>query len=113
MHAMSQWRTPLRAGTCSVGSAYKCRLTRGELIAALATYEGERRLAFFRRAADGSIVCAACGLHLGVHEDLVTLGQALMSFFALGALAVVTVGWLHASWLWVVRPFVVHVTTTP
>jgi hypothetical protein len=104
--------TPLRAGTCSVGSAYECRLTRGELIAALATYEGERRLAFFRRAADGSIVCAACGLHLGVHEDSLTLGQFLVSFFALGALAVVTVGWLYASWLWLVGPVVVHVTTT-
>jgi hypothetical protein len=61
--------TPLHAGTCSVGSAYECRLTRGELIDSLAAYEGERRLAFFRRAADGSIVCAACGLHMGAHPD--------------------------------------------
>jgi hypothetical protein len=104
--------TPLHAGTYSVGSAYECRLTRGELIDALATYEGERRLAFFRHTADGSIVCAACGLHLGVHEDSMTLGQFLVSFFALGALAVVTVGWLYASWLWLVGPVVVHVTTT-
>jgi hypothetical protein len=112
MHAMSQWRTPLRAGTCSVGSAYECRLTRGELIAALAAYEGERRWAFFRPTADGSIVCAACGLHLGVHEDLVTLGQALLAFLHLGALAVVAVVGLCACWLWLFVPFDVHVTTT-
>jgi hypothetical protein len=67
--AMSATATPLPAGTYSVGSAYECRLTRGELIAALATYEGERRQAFFRSTADGSIVCAACGLHLGTHPD--------------------------------------------
>jgi hypothetical protein len=66
---MSATATPLPAGTYSVGSAYECRLTRGELIAALATYVGERRLAFFRPNADGSIVCAACGLHLGMHAD--------------------------------------------
>jgi hypothetical protein len=66
---MAATATPLHAGTCSVGSAYECRLTRGELIAALATYEGERRLAFFRSTADGSIICAVCGLHLGAHPD--------------------------------------------
>jgi hypothetical protein len=63
-------RGPHGAGTLPVGpAAAGCRLTRGELIAALATYVGERRLAFFRPAADGSIVCAACGLHLGTHAD--------------------------------------------
>jgi uncharacterized protein (DUF983 family) len=89
---------------------------------------GERRLAFFRRTYDGSIVCAACGLHLGAHHDL-TRCEALLSFVLLGALAVVTVGWLYASWLLVwsgllalgllalglgllaLGPFVVHVTT--
>jgi hypothetical protein len=82
MHPVSQWRTPLPAGTYSVGSAYKCRLTRDELIEALTAYEGERRLAFFRSTYDGSIVCAACGLHLGAHRDM-TRGEALLALLLL------------------------------
>jgi hypothetical protein len=98
---------PHGAGTPPVGpAAAGCLLTRGELIAFLAAYEGERRLVFFRHAADGSIVCAACGLHLGAHHDL-TRCEALLSFLLLGALAVVIV-----SLFLLLGPFVVHVTTT-
>jgi hypothetical protein len=97
--------TPLNAGTYSVGSAYECRLTRGELIAFLAAYEGERRLVFFRHAADGSIVCAACGLHLGAHADSSTRSEALLKeaypCLHLGALAVgsVCVLWLLGTFV--------------
>jgi hypothetical protein len=97
---------PHGVGTLPVGpAAAGCLLTRGELIAALAAYEGERRLVFFRHAADGSIVCAACGLHLGTHADSSTRGEALLKeaypCLHLGALAVGSV-----CGLWLLGSFV-------
>jgi hypothetical protein len=113
MHAPFATATPLH-GTYSVGSAYQCGLTRDQLIAALTAYQGERRLAFFRHAADGSIVCAVCGLHLGAHPDSLTRGEVLLAFLLLGALAVATVGWLCASLVWLLGlgPVVVVLVAT-
>jgi hypothetical protein len=108
MHAMFATVTPLHAGTY-FGSAHECEMTRGQVIEALTAYE-----AFFRHTYDGSIVCAACGLHLGAHQDSLTRGEALLAFFLLLALAVVTVGWLCASLVWLLGlgPVVVQVTST-
>jgi hypothetical protein len=69
---MSAGNRRVEASAC-VGLPQACRMTRTALMTALADSQyGERPAMFrtlFRRAADGSALCATCGLSIGHHAD--------------------------------------------